>query len=639
MTSAAPTQKRARGRKTWTHIHCIFFLFFITFLLSAFIGGVLYLFVLLDIPDIRSLESYRPRLTTRILDNRQQVIGTVYSENRLFISGREMPDQLAKAFVAAEDARFYQHPGVDFWSIMRALAHNIKVGNRGQGGSTIGNRGQGGSTITQQVTRSLLLSRKKLYSRKIKEAILAYRIDSLLSKDDIISIYLNQIYLGEGAYGVEAAARVYFNKHARELELAEIALLAGLPQAPSRYSPFKDMEAAKKRQAYVLNRMAEEGYITPTAARRAYNQPLTLAEDEDTSECSYFVRHVKNYIEQKYGHEAATGGGLTIYTTLDRSLQKAAVAAIIKGTKESAARQHGGLRLNPVPQGSLISMDIATGRVRAMVGGVNFSDSQFNRAVQAKRQPGSAFKPIVYAAALIKGMTPAMLISDAPLKLPGSAPDETWTPKNFDGKYNGPTTLRDGLIHSRNIVTIRLLRETGIKETTALARKLGIHSPLAKNLSLALGSSEVSLLELTGAYAAFGNGGKTVRPFFIEKIIDRDGRILEKNKPQSRTAITSRIAYQITLMLQGVIEEGTGKAAKGLQVAAAGKTGTTDHNRDAWFIGYTPTLVTGVWIGHDQKRSLGRGETGGRAAAPIWLDFMTGATRNDRSAAIFPLPD
>jgi penicillin-binding protein 1A len=629
MTSAAAPQKHGSRQKTWTHIHCIFFLFFITFLLSVFIGGVLYLFVLLDIPDIRSLESYQPKLTTQILDNRQQVIGTIFDENRLYIAGSDMPDLVAKAFVAAEDARFYQHPGVDFWSIMRALVHNLRVGNRGQGGST----------ITQQVTRSLLLTRKKLYSRKIKEAILAYRIDSLLSKDDIISIYLNQIYLGEGAYGVETAARVYFGKHARELELAEIAVLAGLPQAPSRYSPFKDMDAAKKRQAYVLNRMAEEGYITPTAARRVYNEPLTLAEEEDTSDCGYFVQHVKNYIEQKYGHETATDGGLTIYTTLDRSMQKAAVAAINRGAKESAARQRGGPSLNTPPQGSLISMDTATGRVRAMVGGLNFADSQFNRAVQARRQPGSAFKPIVYAAALIQGMTPATLISDSPLQLPGSAPGERWTPKNFDDKYNGPTTLRDGLIHSRNIVTIRLLQETGIKPTTALARELGIRSPLTSNLSLALGSSEVSLLELTAAYAAFGNGGKAVRPLFIEKIIARDGKVLEQNKPQLKAAITNRIAYQITLMLQGVIEEGTGRAAKGLQVAAAGKTGTTDHNRDAWFIGYTPTLVTGVWVGHDQKRSLGRGETGGRAAAPIWLDFMTTATQNDGQASIFPLPD
>ena len=629
MTSATLTKKRISRQKTWTHIHCIYFLFFITFVLCAFIGGVLYLFVLLDIPDIHSIESYRPKLTTRILDNRQQVIGTVYNENRLFISGREMPDLLAKAFVAAEDARFYQHPGVDFWSIIRALIHNIKVGNRAQGGST----------ITQQVTRSLLLSRKKLYSRKIKEAILAYRIDSLLSKDDIMAIYLNQIYLGEGAYGVEAAAQVYFGKQARELELAEIALLAGMPQAPSRYSPFKDMEAAKMRQAYVLNRMAEEGYITPTAARRAYNQSLTLAKEQDTSDCGYFVQQVKNYIEQKYGHEAATDGGLTVYTTLDRSLQKAAVAAIVQGTKKLAARQRGGLAMNTPPQGSLISMDITTGRIRAMVGGVNFTESQFNRAVQAKRQPGSAFKPIVYAAALEKGMTPATLINDTPIQLPGSAPGKRWRPKNFDGKFLGPTTLRDGLIHSRNIVTVKILRQTGIKPTTTLARKLGIHSPLVQNLSLALGSSEVSLMELTAAYAAFGNGGKTVRPFYIEKIIDRNGTTLEQNKPQSRAAITNRIAYQITLMLQGVIEEGTGKAAKGLRVAAAGKTGTTDHNRDAWFIGYTPRLVTGVWVGHDQKRSLGRGETGGRAAAPIWLDFMTAATQNDQQGSMFPLPN
>jgi penicillin-binding protein 1A len=629
MASAAPRKQRSKRKRPYTHTHCIFFLFFITALLSVFIGSVLYLFVLLDIPAIDSLESYRPKLTTRILDSEQQVIARVYSENRLFVSGKDIPDLLAKAFVAAEDARFYQHPGVDFWSIFRALLHNIRVGGRGQGGST----------ITQQVTRSLLLSRKKLYSRKIKEAILAYRIDSLLSKDDIISIYLNQIYLGEGAHGVETAALVYFGKHARELDLAEMAILAGLPQAPSRYSPFKNMTLAKNRQAYVLNRMAEEGYITPTAARKAYNQPITLATKEDTSECGYFVQHVKNYLERKYGRQKAISGGLTVYTTLDRSLQKAGVAAITRGLKLTAARHQGNVRQPTPPQGSLLSLEVATGRVRAMVGGANFSDSQFNRAVQARRQPGSAFKPIVYAAALAKGLTPATRINDSPLQLPGPTPGDTWTPKNFDGKFHGPTTLRDGLINSRNIVTIKLLQKTGIKPTITLARQLGIHSPLAGDLSLALGSSEVSLLELTAAYAPFSNGGKAVRPLFIDKILDRDAKILEENKPLLTPAITNRIAFQMTLMLKGVIEEGTGRNARGLKVPTAGKTGTTDQNRDAWFIGYTPTLVTGVWVGHDQERSLGKGETGGRMAAPIWLDFMAKATKNDRQGTFFPMPD
>lgn len=274
-----------------------------------------------------------------------------------------------------------------------------------------------------------------------------------------------------------------------------------------------------------------------------------------------------------------------------------------------------------------------------MVGGADFSDSQFNRAVQARRQPGSAFKPIVYAAALAKGLTPATRIDDSPLRLPGSAPGDTWMPKNFDKKFHGPTTVRDGLINSRNIVTIKLLQKTGIKPTITLARQLGIHSALSKNLSLALGSSEVTLLELTAAYAPFSNGGKAVRPIFIDKIIDRDGKILEKNKPLLTPAITNRIAYQMTLMLKGAIEEGTGRNARGLKVPAAGKTGTTDQNRDAWFIGYTQKLVTGVWVGHDQKRSLGKGATGGRIAAPIWLDFMTKATRKAKPGGIFHMPD
>jgi penicillin-binding protein 1A len=334
-----------------------------------------------------------------------------------------------------------------------------------------------------------------------------------------------------------------------------------------------------------------------------------------------------------------TSGGLTVYTTLDRSLQKTAVAAISRGIEKTAARHQGSARQPTPPQGSLISLEVTTGRVRAMIGGEDFSDSQFNRAVQARRQPGSAFKPIVYAAALAKGLTPATRINDSPLQLPGSAPGQTWTPKNFDGKFHGPTTLRDGLIHSRNIVTIKLLQKTGIKPTITLARQLGIRTQLSEDLSLALGSSEVSLGELTAAYAPFGNGGKAVRPIFIDKIIDRDGKILEENKPLLTPVITNRIAYQMTLMLKGVIEEGTGRNAQGLQVPAAGKTGTTDQNRDAWFIGYTPTLVTGVWVGYDQKRSLGKGETGGRVAAPIWLDFMTKATREDKPGKIFPMPN
>ncbi len=620
-------RSRKNKNKTWTHLHCIGFLLFVAFLLSAFIGGVLNLFVLLDIPDIRSIESYQPSLTTQVLDDQSQVIAQFFSENRLFISQDEIPKLLGKAFIAAEDARFYHHPGVDYWSILRAAIHNVKVGGRGQGGST----------ITQQVTRSLLLTRKKLYSRKIKEAILAYRIDSLLSKDEILSIYLNHIYLGEGAYGVGAAARTYFGKLIDDLSIAEIALLAGLPKAPSHYSPFKDMELAKKRQAYVLNRMAEEGYITPTTARKAYKEPLKLIERKNTADFAYFIQHVRNYVERKYGKQIVKTGGLTIHTTLNRTIQAAAAKAISNGVNRITKKKIKK-RPNTSPQGSLVAMDLHTGRILAMTGGIDFYKSQFNRATQAKRQPGSAFKPIIYAAAIEKGFTPATEIDDSPLRLPGSSPGKLWEPKNFDGKFNGPTSLRDGLIYSRNIITIKLLQQIGIDSVTSLAKKLGINSPLTTDLSLALGSADVTLLDLTAAYSAFGNGGKTCKPIFITKIVDSSGKILEENKPISKDVINKITAYQITLMLKGAIEEGTGKKAKGLGIPAAGKTGTTDRYMDAWFIGYTPDIVAGIWIGHDQMKSLGTGKTGGNLAAPVWLDFMKGIIDTTGRNSRFQLP-
>jgi penicillin-binding protein 1A len=578
-------------------------------LLSVFIGSTLYLFVLLDIPKIETIKDYRPKMATLVKDSRHEVIKTIYEENRRLVSMDKMPALLPMAFVAAEDARFYEHPGVDIWSIFRALFHNIRAGSRAQGGST----------ITQQVTRSLLLSRKKVYSRKIKEAILAYRIDSLMNKDDILYIYLNQIYLGEGAYGVEAASRTYFNKGVNDLTLAEMALLAGLPQAPSRYSPFKNFDRAKDRQAYVLNRMVEEEYVSAATARRAFDQPLSLQQKKQTADgAEYYLQQVSNYVRNKYGQELLTSGGLTIYTCLDPILQKNAITAINKGVK--AYKNKKGDRTEP--QAALVAMEPDTGRVRALVGGTDFSVSQFNRATQARRQPGSAFKPIVYAAALERGFFPNSIIDDSFLVLKGAKRGKTWRPQNFDKRFNGPTTLRQGLIQSRNIVAVKLLQEVGIDQVITLARKLGISSPITADLTMALGSSGVSLLELTATYTAFANHGRFATPLLIEKIIDHEGNILEENRPHIETVLSRRTAGQINSMLQGVIEEGTGQKAQGLKVTAAGKTGTTDRYMDAWFIGYTSQLVTGVWMGHDKTISMGSGASGGRIAAPIWLDFM-----------------
>lgn len=623
-SSAKPNKKAApRSPWVWGHIQLSLFLLAISGILTLAITASLYLLAALNLPDISSMADYQPHATSFIMDKDGETIGWAFAENRQLAGLDEMPKMLTNAFVAAEDARFFQHPGVDTWSIARALIHNIKDGGRGQGAST----------ITQQVARSLLLSPEKTYTRKIKEAILAYRIDKFLSKNDILHIYLNQIYLGEGAYGVSAAAQTYFGKPIKDLTLGEISILAGLPQAPSRYSPFKHFEKAKARQAYVLNRMAEDGYITPTAARKAYNDPLLWATQAGPpSVAEYFVQQVKNYVSDTYGKNLLNQGGLKIYTTLDLNLQKNAATAIQQGIAQWKIRQPQG---GEPPQSALVSIETATGRVLAMVGGTEFKASQFNRATQARRQPGSSFKPIIYATAFGKGYTPNSIIDDAPIEFKtGSG---IWRPKNYNDKFAGPTTLRNALIHSNNIVTIKLLQNVGTKPTIQLAHDMGIASPLEANLSLALGSSVVSLLELTAAYAVFADSGQFRAPILIDRIIDRNGKVLEQFANKPRQVLDERVAYQITYLLKGVIEEGTGKKAKGIPFAG-GKTGTTDQNIDAWFIGYTPRLVTGVWVGYDKLKTLGKKETGGQAAAPTWQAFMANATAYQANKD-FPVPE
>ena len=595
----------------WGQIQLSLFLLTVSGALTIAITASLYLLAALNLPDISSMADYQPHASSLIFDKDGESIGWAFTENRQLADLAEMPKLLINAFVAAEDARFFQHQGVDAWSIVRAIVHNIRDGGRGQGAST----------ITQQVARSLLLSPEKTYTRKIKEAILAYRIDKFLSKNDILHIYLNQIYLGEGAYGVVAAAHTYFGKPIKDISLAEMSILAGLPQAPSRYSPFKHFEKAKTRQAYVLNRMAEDGYITPTAARKAYVDPLLWAAQAGPPVAAdYFVQQVKNYVNDTYGKDLLNEGGLKIYTTLDLNLQKNAANAIQQGIAQWKIRQPNG---GQPPQSALVCIEAGSGRVLTLVGGAEFKASQFNRATQAKRQPGSSFKPIIYATALGKGFTPNSIIEDSPIEFKSG--NGIWKPKNYNGRFEGPTTLRNALIHSNNIVTIKLLQSIGTTPTIKLAHDMGIASELTPNLSLALGSSVVSLIELTAAYSVFADSGQYRAPSLIEKIVARNGKVLEQLSSKPRKVLDERVAYQITYLLKGVIEEGTGKKAKGIPFSA-GKTGTTDQNIDAWFIGYTPRLVTGVWVGYDKLQTLGKKETGGQAAAPTWLTFMTGAT-------------
>ncbi len=595
----------------WNQNHIGLFFIILALLLTGFIAILLFIFVALNIPSIKSLSAYLPPETTIIKDRYGNIIDRIYLENRVVIPIEDMSPLLPKAFVAAEDARFYDHVGVDGISILRAVINNLRSGGRGQGGST----------ITQQVARSLLLSREKTYIRKIKEAILAYRIDKVLSKEQILHIYLNQIYLGEKSYGVEAASRTYFGKSAANLDLPEMAIMAGLPQAPSRYSPFKNYAAAKKRQRYVLNRMADEGFISDTAARKAYDKPLLWApRRQDFVQARYFLQHVRNTLVRKYGKEKVMRGGFTVETTLDPAFQRQAATSIEKGVAAWALRSGKGRR--KTPQAALVTIENKSGKVRALTGGVHFYKSQFDRASQARRQPGSAFKPLVYAQAFNTAFSPASILMDEPLDLPGKKNQKNWRPRNFSGKHYGPTTLSTALIKSRNVIAIKLLQEVGIKNVIFLARQMGINSNLHPNLSMALGASEVSLLELTSAYTVFATGGSFQKPIFITRILDRHGKVLEENLPHPKQVLDPRAAFQVTRLLQDVIREGTGKKAWGLPGHSAGKTGTTDKNMDAWFIGYTPEMATGVWMGFDLKKPLGRRETGGRACAPIWLDFM-----------------
>lgn len=578
---------------------------------SLLIGCGLALFLSLDIPDIRSLDDYKPLAATILLDRNGKMIDTIAKENRIVIPYGKMGKYAPKAFVAAEDSRYWQHPGLDGWSIFRAFINNIRSGRRSQGGST----------ITQQVTRALMLSREKTYFRKVTEAILAYRLDRMLSKEEVLTIYLNEVYLGEGLYGIEAAAQGYFGKSASALSLAQVAVLAGLPQAPSRYSPRENFSAAKARQRYVLNRMAEDRKITAAAARKAYDEKLALTKQRRfKGQNGWFADYVKVLLGKEYGENTLYRGGLVVSTTLDVAMQHVALKAVQDGVKAIAARQ----KTKDMPQGALIALD-DNGRIKAMVGGTQYRSSQYNRAVSARRQPGSVFKPFIYAAALEKGLRRDMLLDDSPFSI-RNRDGSVWQPQNFSGRYHGPTTLQEALVFSRNIPTIRLLQKTGLQQVIQTARKAGIHSELKPELTLALGASSVTPLEMTGAYTIFSGEGLLHSPTAITRVRNRWGKIRPWPQPQVRRVLSAPVAREMKSMLQDVVRRGTGRRAGAIR-GAAGKTGTSNGNRDAWFMGFDASLTCGVWLGYDKGRSLGQGETGGRAAAPVWRQFMEDAGR------------
>jgi penicillin-binding protein 1A len=686
-----------------------------------------------DLPSLDLLQNYQPSLVTTVYSDDRQPIGQFFIERRILTPLGEIPKSLTQAVIATEDARFFEHPGLDYVGMLRAAWTNIRHG---------GKKVEGASTITQQLARSLFLSSERSYARKIRELILAYKMEVAVGKEQILETYLNQIYFGQGAYGVASAAQSYFGKKLSVLTLAESAFLAGLPKSPSRFSPFTAYDHAKKRQEHVLSRMQEAGFITPADRDAAIAEPLTFHRPGSEHLAPYFVEYVRQLLMAKYGETMVYKGGLQIQTTLNLEMQKAAEAAFASGVRELDKRQGwrgprrtvdlGTLQLSqlpasdqplkpgdivegivlkvakdhyvvqvgpvagrlafddmawakrllkgadptvdfvinpnlklllkpgdvvdvgikklakdgmqltleqtPIVEGGLIAIDPKSGAIRAMVGGVDFSRSEYNRAVQAHRQPGSAFKPLIYATAMGQGLSPATQILDAPVVYEQEEEDKIWKPENYGRKFHGMVSLRDALAHSHNLATVRLLDKVGIKNVIEFSRSVGLTSPLQADLSLGLGSSSVGLMELTSVYGVFLNQGARVEPFAVKAVMDNTGKTLETTQPESHEVIAKETAYLITNMMEDVVQKGTGQAAKVLDRPIAAKTGTTNDYINAWFIGGTPNLVTGVYVGFDDRRSLGESETGARAALPIWIAFMKEALKQ-LPVVPFEIPD
>ncbi len=739
------------------------------------LGTILYIYFANQLPPLSSLAQFKPKLTTKVLDKDLQTIAEFAIEDRVLMPLTKIPPKVIQAFIAAEDSRFFQHSGINLWGILRAVIKNI------QAGSIV----QGGSSITQQVAKTFL-SPRRTFSRKIKEAILARRIEKNLSKKDILFLYLNQIYLGHGAYGIARAAVRYFSKNLAQLDLAEISLLAGLPRAPTSYSPFNNRQKARERQLYVLTRMLEEKYISPDEYSIAKTKGIKLKPDINRfrTMAPYFSETVRRYIAETYGEKLLYEGGLTVYTTLDMEKQKFAQKALQQGILQLDKRQgyrgplasipnipgqqknfidllkkvnpkkpikskylfglvknvkiryalvtvghyegnlplagmwwarpvnpelhfegsrirdvtrvlkkgdvilvsltdNADLKKNSLPeyhriipktskrsrlfkleqepgvQGALLSFDPHTSKIKAMVGGYNFEKSEFNRATQACRQPGSAMKPIIYAAALQHtDLTPTSIIVDSPIIYDDPENKHRWTPSNYGHQFAGEVFLRDALINSMNIPSIKVLQKVTIPTAVKFAHKLGITSKLNADLSLALGSSCLTLWELARVYGVFNQLGKDISLHFIEKIVGPQGKVLENNLHFNNFRLTAaekignlykeiqskrpqlmdeNIAYLTTHLLEGVATVGTGARSNSIGKPVAGKTGTTNDSFDAWFMGFTKDLVTGVWTGYDiYQIPLSRYETGARAALPIWIDYMGNSLQNKPQDKIKP---
>ncbi|HWR05291.1 penicillin-binding protein 1A [Sporomusa sp.] len=595
---------RRKPKKNTRTITVIAVVVFLVMLTGAGLG-----FLTASIHTMPSLKGeIRPAVSSQIFDANGKLITTIHSvENRLPVSINKIPKDLQNAFIAAEDTRFYQHSGVDPRGILRAVWSNMT--DRGIS--------EGGSTITQQLARNALLSQEQTIKRKVQEAFLSLQIERQYSKNEILEMYMNQIYFGQGAYGVQTAAQIYFGKNVEDLNLAECAMIAGIPKSPNYYSPSSNLKAAKERQSIVLDQMVKYGYIDSTTAAKARNTEIKLATRPitNTTTASYFTDYIMQLLIEKYGADAVYKDGLKVYTTLDLEMQAAAEHAM---NQLPTTRTENGIKQ---PQGALVAIDPHTGHIKAMVGGRG--NDQFNRAVLAERQPGSAFKPFVYLAAIESGLTPASIIDDSPISF-GS-----WSPMNYDQKFRGPVTMRTALEQSLNVVAVKLAQQVGIDKALYYAQQMGISTLVLKgdtndrNLSMSLGglTRGVTPLEIASAYGVLANSGIRVEPTSIIKIVDRNGKVIEQTTPKEKVVVNERSAYLLTDMMRGVINNGTGTGAY-FGRPAAGKTGTTSDYKDAWFVGFTPDLVAAVWMGYDSPGYLG-GVTGGTIPATIWRSFMS----------------
>lgn len=629
----------------------------ITIFLSLFTISFIVFFLKLykELPTEDELKNFTPVLSTKILDRHGEVITELFTEKRTWIEFKDIPQHLKLAVLAIEDHTFYSHYGINPKRIFKALIDNL-IKRRFY---------VGGSTITQQLAKISFLTHKKNLKRKLKELILTFNLEYHFSKNEILEMYLNQVYFGHGAYGIQQAAKIYFSKNVNELSLSESALLAGLIRYPSYYSPFKNYERAIKRRNIVLKRMLELKYITKQMYEEALNEPIIVGHTSVPSATApYFVEYIKEKIEQEFPFETLYTEGLTIITTLDLALQKKAEEII--STHLKALDQT--LKSTEPVQCALVAMETKTGQILTMIGGRDFRKSQFNRATQAKRQPGSAFKPIIFLAALEEHYTPSTIIEDTPLifynngfdwELLATTSDyskidyeklnkinikneenfisklkelkeknKIWIPENYKNKYYGKVTLRKALELSLNSCAIRLTMEIGPNKVIDYARKLGISTPLTHTYSLALGASEVIPLELITVYNVFANYGIKVEPYGIIEIKDKFNNTIKSYTPKESIVLSPEISYIITNLLKGVVRNGTGSYARNLGKICAGKTGTTNECTDAWFIGYTPDIICGVWVGFDVKKSLGKDATGGKIACPIWTEYMKFATKN-----------